>query len=65
VGKAQTHASGLFAEKVIDAVARNKAVIIEPSWWKIFWLINRLSPSLGISLAEKRFRANVKALSAE
>ncbi|MEW6667925.1 MAG: SDR family oxidoreductase [Thermodesulfobacteriota bacterium] len=54
---------GLFAEKALDAVAKNKAVIIQPSWWKKFWLINRLSPSIGISLAEKRFRAHVKAIS--
>lgn len=55
----------LFAEKALDAVAKNKAVIIEPSWWKTFWWINRLSPCLGIRLAEKHFRARVKALSAE
>jgi NAD(P)-dependent dehydrogenase (short-subunit alcohol dehydrogenase family) len=53
---------GLFAEKVIDAVAKNKAVIIEPPRWKWVWWINRLSPSLGISLAQKRFQAQLGAL---
>ena len=54
----------LFAERALDTVAKNKAVIIEPSWWKWFWWINRLSPSLGIALAQKRFQADMKALSA-
>jgi NAD(P)-dependent dehydrogenase (short-subunit alcohol dehydrogenase family) len=55
---------GLFAERALDAVAKNKAVIVEPSWWKWFWWINRLSPTLGITLAQKRFQAVVKALTA-
>ena len=46
----------LFAKKVLHLVAKNKAIIIVPSWWKLFWWINRLSPSLGISLSQKRFQ---------
>jgi len=46
----------IFAQKVLDSVARNKAIIIVPSWWKLFWWMNRLSPSLGISLAQRRFQ---------
>jgi NAD(P)-dependent dehydrogenase (short-subunit alcohol dehydrogenase family) len=53
---------GIFAEKVLNAVARNKAIIIFPSWWKLFWWTNRLSPSLGISLAQKRFQDTIKKL---
>jgi NAD(P)-dependent dehydrogenase (short-subunit alcohol dehydrogenase family) len=45
----------LFAEKVLNSVAQNKAIIIVPSWWKVFWWINRLSPSLARCFAEKRF----------
>jgi hypothetical protein len=41
---------------VLNSVAKNKAIIIVPSWWKLFWWINRLSPSLGIFLAQKRFQ---------
>jgi NAD(P)-dependent dehydrogenase (short-subunit alcohol dehydrogenase family) len=44
-----------FAEKVLNSVAKNKAIIIVPSWWKLFWYINRLSPSLGMFLAQRRF----------
>jgi NAD(P)-dependent dehydrogenase (short-subunit alcohol dehydrogenase family) len=46
----------IFAEKVLNSVAKNKAIIIVPSWWKLFWWMNRLSPSLGISLAQRRFQ---------
>ena len=52
----------IFAEKVLNSVAKNKAIIIVPSWWKLFWWINRLSPSLGIFLAQKRFQKVQKEL---
>jgi NAD(P)-dependent dehydrogenase (short-subunit alcohol dehydrogenase family) len=52
----------VFAEKVLDSVAKNKAIIIVPSWWKLFWWINRLSPSLGMFLAQKRFQKLQKEL---
>jgi len=50
----------LFAEKVLNAVAKNKAIIIVPSWWKLFWWINRLSPALGIFLAQKQYQKMLK-----
>jgi NAD(P)-dependent dehydrogenase (short-subunit alcohol dehydrogenase family) len=52
----------VFAEKVLNSVAKNKAVIIVPSWWKLFWWVNRLSPSLGISLAQRHFQKMQKEL---
>jgi len=52
----------IFAHKVLDAVARNKAIIIFPRWWRVFWWINRLSPALGISLAQRSFERNLKKL---
>jgi NAD(P)-dependent dehydrogenase (short-subunit alcohol dehydrogenase family) len=52
----------VFAEKVLNSVARNKAIIIVPSWWKVFWWINRLSPSLGIFLTQKSFQNMWKKL---
>jgi NAD(P)-dependent dehydrogenase (short-subunit alcohol dehydrogenase family) len=51
-----------FAGKVLNSVAKNKAIIIVPSWWKVFWWMNRLSPSLGISLAQRRFQKMQKEL---
>lgn len=44
----------LFARKALNLVAKNKAIIIVPWWWKLFWWMNRLSPSLGIIFARKR-----------
>jgi NAD(P)-dependent dehydrogenase (short-subunit alcohol dehydrogenase family) len=52
----------IFARKALDAIAKNKAIIIIPSWWKLFWWIDRLSPSLGISLAQKSYRDVQKRL---
>jgi NAD(P)-dependent dehydrogenase (short-subunit alcohol dehydrogenase family) len=46
----------LFAIKALDAVAKNKPIIILPSWWKIGWWLHRLSPSLGLFLAQKNFQ---------
>jgi len=51
-----------FANKVLNSVAENRAIIIVPSWWKLFWWINRLSPSLGIFLAQKSFQKMGKKL---
>jgi len=50
----------LFARKALTAVAKNKAIIIFPWWWRVFWWINRLSPALGLFLAQKAFERNLK-----
>ncbi len=42
-----------FAERALRAVARNRAIIIIPAWWKVFWWLNRLSPSLGMYVSRK------------
>ncbi len=55
-------APGVFAQKVIDSVARNDPIIIVPSWWKVYWWTNRLFPSLGIQLAQKNFNKWQKQL---
>ena len=52
----------LFAEKVLDSVAKNRAIIIVPSRWKLIWWMNRFSPSLGILFAQKRFQKMQKEL---
>ena len=51
-----------FAKKVIDSVAKNKPIIVEPPWWKLLWWANRLSPSLGIALAQRSFQKRIKEL---
>jgi len=45
-----------FARKALRAVANNKAIIVIPSWWKVFWWLHRVAPSLGMRLAQKRFQ---------
>ena len=55
----------LFAEKVLDALARNKALIIVPGWWRLFWWLSRLSPALEFSLAQRGYRSARKAMQSE
>ena len=45
-----------FAKKALNSVAKNKAIIVVPAWWKLFWLLNRLFPSVGIHLVGKSFQ---------
>ncbi|MFK4156419.1 SDR family NAD(P)-dependent oxidoreductase [Streptomyces fungicidicus] len=45
-----------FVTKSLDAVARNKGIIVVPAVWKLFWWLFRLSPSLCVSIATKKFR---------
>ncbi len=52
----------VFAKKVLKSVAKNKAIIIVPYWWKVFWWINRLSPSLGIFIAQRHFQDSQKKI---
>jgi len=42
-----------FAEQVLDGVSRNDAYIIVPKWWRAFWLLERISPSLSLFVASK------------
>ncbi len=44
-----------FAVKALDAVAKNKAVIIIPAWWNLVGLLHSLFPTLGLQLARKSF----------
>jgi NAD(P)-dependent dehydrogenase (short-subunit alcohol dehydrogenase family) len=54
-----------FADRVLRHVARNRAIIIVPAWWKIFWWLNRLSPSLGLYMARKSHESWRKTYQAE
>jgi NAD(P)-dependent dehydrogenase (short-subunit alcohol dehydrogenase family) len=51
-----------FAQKALNAIAKNKAVIVVPWWWKIVWWVHRASPSLGLYLARLRFEITKKVL---
>ena len=55
----------VFAEKVLDALARNKALIIVPGWWRLLWWLSRLSPALEFSLAQRGYRSARRAMQSE
>jgi NAD(P)-dependent dehydrogenase (short-subunit alcohol dehydrogenase family) len=42
-----------FAERALRAVARNRAIVIIPFSWRIFWWLYRLSPSFVFYLASR------------
>jgi NAD(P)-dependent dehydrogenase (short-subunit alcohol dehydrogenase family) len=45
----------VFARQALRDVARNKAIIVIPSWWKLIWWLNRLSPALGLALGRQLY----------
>jgi len=44
---------GRFAAKVLDQVARNRAIIVVPGWWKVLWWLDRVSPALSLGLTQR------------
>lgn len=54
-----------FAQKALKSVAKNKAIIVVPAWWKAAWWLHRLFPSLGLLLAQKSFQDMHKKLGIE
>jgi NAD(P)-dependent dehydrogenase (short-subunit alcohol dehydrogenase family) len=46
----------LLAQRTLAAVDRNRAIIIEPRWWRLFWYVERLSPALSARLGQATFR---------
>jgi NAD(P)-dependent dehydrogenase (short-subunit alcohol dehydrogenase family) len=50
-----------FAGKVLAAVARNRAIIVVPWWWRVLRLLNAVLPSLGDAMALHELR-RVRAL---
>jgi hypothetical protein len=49
-----------FAIKALNAIANNKAIIVIPQWYKIFWWLDRFSPSLGIRITQRFMRDSEK-----
>jgi NAD(P)-dependent dehydrogenase (short-subunit alcohol dehydrogenase family) len=45
----------VVASKALKAIAKNTAIIVIPSWWKLVWGIHRLSPVLGMGLCRRAF----------
>lgn len=55
----------LFAQKALNEIAKNKAIIVFPKFYKLFWLINRIFPSLGMLMAQRNYVASQKKLNLE
>ena len=55
----------VFAEKVLNALARNKPIIIVPGWWRLLWWVGRLSPALESYLVQRGYRSLRKAVQSE
>ena len=51
-----------FSLHALNAVARNKAIIIVPARWKLFWWLNRLSPSFVLWLSRRVYQTTKKTL---
>jgi NAD(P)-dependent dehydrogenase (short-subunit alcohol dehydrogenase family) len=41
-----------FAKRAIRAVLRGDAIIVIPAWWKAWWYLERLSPTLSMQFAK-------------
>jgi hypothetical protein len=51
--------SVMFAERALRAVMRGDGIIVVPTWWKVIWYLERLSPALSMRAARvplKRIR---------
>lgn len=45
-----------FADRALRAVFRGDAIIVVPSWWKAWWYLERLSPTLSMRAARLALR---------
>ena len=41
-----------FAKRAIRAVLHGDAIIVIPGWWKAWWYLDRLSPTLSMRFAK-------------
>jgi NAD(P)-dependent dehydrogenase (short-subunit alcohol dehydrogenase family) len=42
-----------FARKALRQIDHNVPIVVVPAWWKLFWLFDRLSPSLSLRLWQR------------
>jgi NADP-dependent 3-hydroxy acid dehydrogenase YdfG len=53
-----------FAKRAIRAVLRGDAIIVIPSWWKAWWYLERLSPTLSMRFAKVVMLKPMRAIEA-
>lgn len=46
-----------FAAKALDHVARNRAIIVVPARWKVFWWLDRVSPALSLLVTRRLYES--------
>lgn len=51
-----------LAVRALAAIERNEAIIVVPRWWKAFWYLDRLSPTLSLALWRKMHGGLMKEL---
>jgi NAD(P)-dependent dehydrogenase (short-subunit alcohol dehydrogenase family) len=54
----------VFAHRALDDVAKNRAVIVHPAWWRVLRLLSGVAPSLVDALARREL-AKIRALRGE
>ncbi|MDB9822314.1 SDR family oxidoreductase [Deltaproteobacteria bacterium] len=62
VEKLKPMSPNTLAQKALRSIQKNKALIIVPLWWKVFWCLFCLFPSPVISLTSKTFLSTQKKL---
>ena len=50
-----------FARRTLDDVARNRAVIVHPAWWRVLRLLSGVAPSLVDALGRRELE-RIRAL---
>jgi NAD(P)-dependent dehydrogenase (short-subunit alcohol dehydrogenase family) len=53
-----------LARGTLDAMAKNRAYIVLPRWWRVFWWLERMAPTLSLRFAaylHERLRTEVAA----
>lgn len=45
-----------FAERALRQLARNRAIVIVPAWWRLLWWLERASPALSARLSARAYR---------
>jgi hypothetical protein len=54
-----------FAKRAIRAVLRGDVIIVIPAWWKAWWYLERLSPTLSMRFAKIVMLKPMRAIEAD
>ena len=54
-----------FAKRALHAVLRGRAIVVIPAWWKPWWYLERLSPTLSMRFAKLVMLKPMRAIEVE